>query len=194
MNYMGTHRSKPMLFMRFLSHQCRPTLTGGLFAAVLLGLSSPFATPAAEIAREGSLYPSEPIAVGNFGTDIALFEDTVVVGNWIEERAYVYRRFGGVWSEQHKFVTTGNSVELGNAVAVHGDWMAIAARQEVRYTNNSAGVPIGVSQAGAVKLRKRDLSGQWNFEAEIGSPIPVIGGQYGNAVALTSNRLAVTQL
>ncbi len=178
--------------MRNLINQFRPALTGCLFAAVLLGLS--VSTQAAEIVRDGTLYPSEPIAVGNFGTDIALFNDTVVVGNWIEERAYVYRRTGGVWSEQHKFVNTGSSVEFGNAVAVHGDWMAIAARQGVRYTNNSGGVPIGVSQAGAVKLHKRDLSGQWNFEAEIGSPIPVIGGQYGNAVALTSNRLAITQL
>ena len=180
--------------MRFLNQPFRSAVTGGLFAALLLGLPSPFAGRAAEIAREGTLYPSEPIAGGNFGTDIALFDDTVVVGNWIEERAYVYRRTGGVWSEQHKFVNSGSSVELGNAVAVHGEWMAIAARQGLGYTNNAGGVPIGVSQAGVVKLHKRGPGGQWNFESEIGSPLPVIGGQYGNAVALTSNLLAVTQL
>lgn len=180
--------------MRFLSKPFRSVLSGGLFAAVLLGLPSPFAASAAEITREGALYPSEPILGGQLGTDIALFDDTVVVGNWIEERAYVYRRTGGVWSEQHKFVNNGSSVFLGNAVAVHGDWMAIAAQQAPRYTNNSGGVPIGVSQAGAVKLYQRDLTGAWNSHAEIGSPRPVIGGQYGTAVSMTSNRLAVTQL
>ena len=179
--------------MRILINQIRPALAGGLFAAVLLGLPLPFTAPAAEIAREGSLYPSEPIAFGNFGTDIALFDDTVVVGNWIEERAYVYRRTGGVWSEQHKFVNNGSSVFYGNAVAVHGDWMAIAAQQEVRYTNNAAGVPIGVPGAGAVNLHKRDPSGAWNLETQIGPPNPGNGGQYGTAVSMTSNRLAVTQ-
>lgn len=183
--------------MTSLNQSLRPAQVGCLFAAVLLlGLPSPFAASAAEITREGALYPSEPIAIGNFGTDIALFNDTVVVGNWISGRAYVYRRVGGEWSEQHKFVKAGPSVEYGNSVAVHGDWMAIAARQETGYTNNSGGVPIGVSQAGAVNLHKRDISGAWNFEVQIGPPIPVtvIGGQYGTAVSMTSNRLAVTQL
>ena len=174
--------------MRILINQIRPALT-----AVLLGLPLPFTAPGAEIAREGALYPSEPIAFGNFGTDIALFDDTVVVGNWIEERAYVYRRTAGVWSEQHKFVNTGSSVFYGNAVAVHGNWMAIAAQQEVRYTNNAAGVPIGVPGAGAVNLHKRDPSGAWNLETQIGPPNPGNGGQYGTAVSMTSNRLAVTQ-
>lgn len=179
--------------MRNLINQCRPALVGGLFAAVLFGLSLPFAASSAEIVREGALYPSEPIAVGNFGTDIALFDDTVVVGNWIQERAYVYRRVGGVWSEQHKFVNNGGRVLYGNAVAVHGDWMAIAAMQEVDYTNNSAGVPIGVLAAGAVKLYKRDPSGAWNLDTQIGSPRPAVGSQYGTAVSMASNRLAVTQ-
>lgn len=179
--------------MTFQTQSFRPALTSGLLAAALLGLLFPLATSSAEIVREGSLYPSEPIAVGNFGTDIALFDDTVVVGNWIEERAYVYRRIGGVWSEQHKFVNTGAGVLYGNAVAVHGGWMAIAAIQEPDYTNNSAGVPFGVSQAGLVNLYKRDPSGAWNFDRQIGSPRPASGTQYGTAVSMASNRLAVTQ-
>lgn len=116
----------------------------GLLGLALV-LPGPHLARAAEIVRDAALYPSEPILGGLLGTDIALFDDTVVVGNWIEERAYVYRRVGGVWGEQHKFVNNGTSVEFGNAVAVHGEWMAIAARLAARSTNNSGGVPIAVS-------------------------------------------------
>ena len=35
------------------------------------------------------------------------------------------------WIEQHKFVNSGTDIEFGNAVAVHGDWMAIAARERI---------------------------------------------------------------
>ena len=89
--------------------------------------------------QQAKLTPSDATVGKNFGRQVAIHEDTVVVGAQRDEingtvsgSAYVYTRIGEVWSEQAKLVPADGETNdfFGISVSVSGDTAIIGAYRD----------------------------------------------------------------
>jgi hypothetical protein len=134
------------------------------------------------------------------GSAIATSGDRLVVGapsdgvaNTADGAAFVYRFNAGTWTEEQKLVAPDPlpesgwywpGSEFGSAVAVDGTTIAVGAWGR---DDRAA----GVTDAGAAYVFDY-VSGAWQVSAELFSPEPVNRGQFGKAVALSGDWLAVS--
>jgi trimeric autotransporter adhesin len=148
----------------------------------------------------------------DFGWSVALSGDVLVVGAPFEDSnatgvngqnnnaatdsgaAYVFRRSGGIWAQEAyiKASNTGSNDAFGHAVAVSGDTVAVSA-----YLEDSSATGIGgdqgsgdASDAGAVYVF-RHSGGTWAHEAYVKASNTGVGDQFGHAVAISGDTLAV---
>jgi hypothetical protein len=148
-----------------------------------------------------------------FGVSVALSGDTLAVGANEEDSsatgvegnqsdnsfansgaAYVFTRSGGVWSQQAyvKASNTGANDSFGRSLALSGDTLAVAARDE---DSNATGV--GGNQAspaapdsGAVYVFTRSGS-VWSQQAYVKASNTGSGDAFGGSLALLGDMLAV---
>lgn len=145
-----------------------------------------------------------------FGSDVAVFGDTVVIGAYGEDAAvgqvlngatasanngapgagaaYVFRRTGSLWA-QEAYLKAGNpdiDDNFGYAVAVSGDVIAIGALYE-----DSAQATIGVGAATSTDNSLNDAGAAYLFERTGTSWIPKSYIKAGNAGAGDSFGIAV---
>lgn len=141
---------------------------------------------------DGALKLDTPGLGDAFGSAVAISGDTIVVGAPFREgvsaqgalsdmgAAYVFGRSDGSWSRVAELVPADarNNDLFGSAVAIDGDTIAIGAYQRELGT-------------GAVHLFRK--SGEsWSLESVLNAPQPEAGAQFGWAIALQGNRLAVS--
>jgi len=106
---------------------------------------------------------------------------------------------GGAAIEQAlygKADNTGSNDELGYAVSLSGDWLAVGARKEAsafRGVDQSghAHDDDGADGSGAVYVFHRDAAGDWKQEAFIKASNTGAGDAFGTSVALYGDSLAV---
>ena len=147
---------------------------------------------------------------------ISLFEDTLAVGalfensgatgingdqeNWDAPNSgavYVFtRENGGTWGQQ-AYVKASNTAELdlfGRSVAVYEDTLAVGARLEdsgATGINGDQGDDLSLENTGAVYVFTRDALGTWSQQAYVKASNTGLDDQFGLAVALHGNNLAV---
>jgi hypothetical protein len=151
---------------------------------------------------------------GFFGNSVALSGDTLVVGAPYEAScaagldgdqtntgcpsagaAYVFTRSSSGWGQQAYIKAPNPEADdyFGRSVAVSGDSLAIGARFEAGCSvgiNGDAGNN-GCPDAGAVYVLRR-TAGSWSHEAYVKASNTERGDQFGAAVALSGDTLAIT--
>lgn len=149
------------------------------------------------------LMATDAAAGNNFGNDVAIEGDRVVIGSPNSAprtgtlgagAAYIYSRSGGAWSvsSQVRLVASDRASgdQFGAAVALSGNWAAVGAPDE-----ESA---IGVLSSGSVYLYRWDGS-QWGGGSLLGSRTqsqkiagPALSNErFGCAVAMDGDTLVV---
>jgi len=149
----------------------------------------------------------------NFGISVAIDQDTIVVGadgessfasgvngNQLDNTAskagaaYVFVRSGASWTQQ-AYLKASNPEEddhFGNAVAVHGDRIAVAAEFEDSSASGIDGSQRdnGSEDSGAVYVFERSGT-TWTQDAYIKASNTDTGDSYGASLGLSGNTLAV---
>ena len=164
--------------------------------------------------QEAYIKASNTSARDEFGTSVALWGDTLVVGAPDEDSsatgvdgdqmnedapnsgaAYVFRRTGGVWA-QEAYLKASNSERFdlfGISVALHGDTLAVGALQEDGGAAGVGGDPVNelAPNSGAVYVFRRSGS-VWRQEAYVKASNPEQEDEFGRRVALWDGTLAVS--
>ena len=206
-----------------------PTLSMLLLAGLFLGAcggggdDTPLSgTPAsshqivAQLVQQGYLKASNTNADDQFGQNVALAGDTLVVGAYQERSSaagvngdqadnsepnagavYVFTRTAGVWTQQAylKASNTDAVDGFGYSVALEGDTLVVGAPWE---SSNSTGVngnqaDNSATFAGAVYVFTR-TGGVWTQQAYLKASNSDAGDNFGTAVTLSGETLAVGAL
>ena len=163
--------------------------------------------------QQAYLKASNPDADDRFGTALSLSGETLAVGARREQSAatgvdgdqtsdaaagagavYVFVRAGTTWS-QEAYVKASNTDAgdiFGSAVALSGDLLAVGARNEDSLAWGVNGVQDDNSSpsSGAVYVFTRSGT-SWAQEAYLKAAAPGAGDQFGYALALADDTLAV---
>ncbi len=164
--------------------------------------------------EQAYLKASNTKAGNNFGYAVAIEDDTIVVGAPLESSAsgatpddasavfsgsaYVFERDPATqtWSEQAYLkasnVTAGD--QFGHAVAISGDTIVIGARYE-ESADPSNPADNSVLSSGAAYVFERDLANStWSQQAYLKASNVEAGDQFGHAVAISGDTIAVGAL
>ncbi len=151
-----------------------------------------FARVGASWVPEATLMPPDASAYDWFGSSVALFQDTAIVGcpkidlESLSDlgAAYVYTRSGTNWNLQARFQAPGGVTndQFGCAVALSTNLTVVGACME--YADG-----VG-SFAGAAYVYRR-LGTNWALEARLVAPDPQAGDRFGSAVALDGGTIVV---
>jgi len=165
-------------------------------------------TPLAQLAYGK---PSRTGTRFRFGNAVALDGDTLVVGALQENipptsggadvdevgAVYVFVRTGDVWTQQARLippVVTDQSflLHFGRAVALSGNTLAIGAPGDDSSSKGVGGNPadLGAGESGAVYVYVRSGT-TWTQQAYVKASNTGIGDEFGTAVALSGDLLAV---
>jgi hypothetical protein len=149
-----------------------------------------------------------------FGWSVAIDGDTLVVGAPMEKSsatgvggdqtinttdnhgaAYVFKRSGGVWTQQAylKAGPTPAATSFGSAVAVSGSLIAVAALGDASNATGVNGSPANSSKptSGAVYVFAETSPGVWAQEAYIKGSNPDSNDRFGRSIALNGSTLVV---
>ena len=139
--------------------------------------------------QQATLVASDATDDDNFGTSVAIYGDTIVVGAEFEDAlgvqsgsAYVFTRSGTTWTEQAKLVPSdaAGSNQIGDSVDIDGDTVVIGAPVHTH----------GVSQSGSVYVFVRSGT-TWTEQAELLASAPVSLDRLGNAVGISGDTVVV---
>ena len=161
-------------------------------AAVLLAGLSPVATAQCRTTEKVKFATFDGAGDNRFGTYQDVDGDVMVLGAFLESAvdfesgaAYVYRKVGGTWIEEHKLVAPDGARwdHFGAAVAISGNVVAVAAPGD-------DAVPGGGwwEQDGAVYLFRYQGSA-WVFEQKVISNDLAPDDKFGGSVALDGDAL-----
>jgi uncharacterized repeat protein (TIGR02543 family) len=163
--------------------------------------------------QQAYLKASNTGAGDNFGCDVAISGDTIVIGAWYENSsatgvngnqadnsasasgaAYVFVRTGTTWSQQAylKASKTGAVDQFGLAVAVSGDTVVVGARGE---DSNATGVngnqaDNSASSSGAAYVFVRSGT-TWTQQAYLKASNTEAGDLFGHSVAVSNDTVVV---
>jgi hypothetical protein len=163
--------------------------------------------------QEAYLKASNPQPDDWFGVTVALSNDTVVVGAFLEDScatgingnqannscmnagaAYVFTRIGGVWSQEAylKASNTEGHDQFGWSVALSGDTVVVGAKQEGSCATGINGNQANnaCAAAGAAYVFTR-TEGIWSQEAYLKASNTGPNDQFGWSVALSGDTVVV---
>lgn len=139
-----------------------------------------------EAVADTKLTALEPKEYAFFGYSVAIHGRTAVVGAWGEDSergaAYIYVARNGSWILQDTLRAEDGAPgeRFGHAVAIHGDKIVVGAVYD-----GEAGF-----RAGAAYLFVREGS-SWHFRAKLTAPDAAAYQQFGSAVAMGDDVVAV---
>lgn len=125
------------------------------------------------------LYPSDSTRGDDFGVQLALFEDTLVVGAPRVESAYVFARNGSVWRQVEKLHATDSvrDTRFGSAVDVASE-VAVVGGERSNYSPGAASI-------------YRRCGERWSLEQVVKPPGEGEGGAFGYAVSAFDGEIVV---
>ena len=151
--------------------------------------------------EQAKLTPSDSAADDNFGTAVAISDDTAVIGaigdntNGISSgSAYVFVRSGNTWTQQAK-LTASDATEydqFGWSVAVSGDTAVIGSFRGIDAGTDSGAVYVFVRSGNTwteqTKLSASDDSaGDWfGYSVAVSGDTAVVGANFGDGMTADS--------
>jgi hypothetical protein len=131
------------------------------------------------VTNESQIMDPNAVSIDGFGDAIALDGNTAIVGAPMANKAYVFVRSNGLWSQPAILEASGGGAgdRFGASVAIDGDTAIVGAPN-----HGFLGDPI---QAGAAYLFVRNAStGVWGTPQKIWPLAQKTSDHFGNAVAL----------
>ena len=162
---------------------------GDNFAGTYSGAAYVYVRTGTTWTRQAKLIPSVTRARDEFGTSVAIHNNTIVVGaNYHDDgavdggAAFVFVRNGTTWSEQAKLLASDAADHswFGLSVAIDGNRIAVGAI----YDDATA------TDAGAAYIFQRNGS-TWSQEAKLLAADGAAGDTFGFAVAIEGNRAVI---
>ena len=127
------------------------------------------------------LVASDAMPMFQFGLDVAIDGDTLVVGAGTPSRAYIFERSAGVWSETQILNPPGaSSGSFVNAVDIDGNFLVLGS-------NTQSSTHVG---AGAAYVYRHDGM-QWLYEATLSNSAAKSFERYGSDVAISNDTVIV---
>ncbi|MCC6139643.1 MAG: FG-GAP repeat protein [Nitrospira sp.] len=184
-------------------------LTGCLEHAPSVSAGVP--TLSASLIQQAYAKASNTNSEDQFGIQVALDGDTLVVGAWKEDSSglngiqtdntvgdsgavYVFTRTNGTWVQQAylKASNAGAVDRFGVALALSGDTLAVGAWQEDSAAAGINGIQTDNSavDSGAVYVFTR-TNGSWTQQAYLKASNPGASDLFGSALALSGDTLVV---
>ena len=145
------------------------------------------ARSAAGVSVTGALLAAPVQAGDGFGESVAIDGDWIAVGAPMRAgggAVEIFRRSGSEWTH----VQTVAAVEAANAGLRFGASVALAGSA---LAVGCPGDATGGTEAGGVRVFRRDLPGSWEPEASVTAGDAAAGDLFGAAVALSGDRLLV---
>ena len=135
--------------------------------------------------HQATLTASDPGVNDEFGNDVAIEGDRIVIGAWLANNAvYVFERSNDGWIEQAKIESPAEPFTtsvFGRSVALWGDTIAVG----------DIGAEVDdISYAGAVYIFVRQGE-QWVQQTKLDNPHPEFGDSVGDDIALEGDTLLV---
>lgn len=146
--------------------------------------------------QTAKLIPADGMPGDDFGTDVAIHGDTVIVGavngaggDTYYGTAYVFREQNGEWQQVAELARVGNpqlsiSDTYGGTVALHGDLVVIGNPDDTEIQNS-------ISVKGGAIYVFREVEGNWIFEAKLRAPSRHYDAEFGTSIATDGNRILV---
>jgi hypothetical protein len=179
-------------------------------SAPLAGAVYVFTRTGTDWTQQAYVKASNTEAGDRFGEDVALDGDTLAVGARFEASgvvgnqadnsvsnsgaAYVFKRTAGIWSQEAylKASHPENSNNFAGTITIAGDLVAVGARLEDSGSTGINGNQVSNSapDSGAVYVFKR-TAGVWDQKDYLKASNTGTGDQFGDAVALSGNTLAI---
>ena len=143
------------------------------------------------------------VDTGGLGGAVALAGDTLVIGAAgtdvdAETRAVgavsIFHRDDGGWVPEATILSPviREQTAFGTDVALSGDTLFVAARQDSQAGAGIDPEPGGMlERSGAAHVYRRQPDGSWELEATFKSPTPHTDQEFGDAVAIEGDRIAV---
>ncbi len=141
--------------------------------------------------QQQKLTASDAMASDRFGTTVAIFDNTIVVGAIFEEgigsnrgAAYVFTRNGSTWTEQQKLTAEGDSEDdatFGKSVDIYDDTIVIGANSEDDVGTNRGFVYVFTTTDGST----------WTRQQRFTSSDIQDGDTFGNSVSIYSDTIVV---
>lgn len=141
-------------------------------------------------AQQDRLAPNDIFQVDQFGTSVAVSDNTAIIGSINASApgvanagaAYVYVRSGTVWTQQTKLNATDPANDwFGSAVAIAGGTAVVGSR----FDSHS-----GISAAGSAHVFGR-VGTVWGLQAKLIASDAAANDFFGGSVALEGNTIAV---
>ncbi len=137
--------------------------------------------------QQAKLTAFDPVDFGRFGLSVAVFGETVVVGQYFSQStgppeagsAYVYVRTGGVWTHQAKLTASDAAAgdNFGRAVALSGETAAIGAWQD----DDNAGSAYVFVRA----------NGVWTQQSKLIASDRFAGDRFGGSIAASGETVVI---
>ena len=159
--------------------------TGGSYS----GAAYVFTRSGTSWSQQAKLQASDKAANDEFGWNVAIDGDTIVVGALYEDAAasnagaaYVFTRSGTTWSQQAKIVSSDIQANdyFGNDVGISGDTVVVTAFAE----------DTGGSLAGAAYVFTRSGT-SWSQQAKLQASDKAEGDEFGISVGISGDSVIV---
>ena len=143
--------------------------------------------------QEAELAPADGLNSSYFGSALGIDGDRIVVGAPNDNdlgtgsgSAYVYVRSGGAWALEQKLLASNGVLgdNFGVSVSISGNRIVVGA-----YRAGVIGPPI-IDNTGAAYVFVRGAT-TWTEEAIIRNPNGLANDQFGQAVAISGNRILI---
>jgi len=150
--------------------------------------------------HEAKLEAPDGEANDYFGYDVAIHEDTAIVGASHDGgekgeksgSAHVFVRYGDAWTPQDKLVAPDGSANdrFGNSVGIYGDTAIVGAwwddDNDDEETNNSTN-----SGSAHIYVRNNEGDGTWTHEQKLMDIVGESEDRFGNRVAIYGDTVVV---
>lgn len=161
-----------------------------IFLPLLLLVSTGVMSYAQEIDEE-IIQPNNGASNDNFGVDVAIDGDVMVVGAHKKNagglpdagEVYVYRRTGGVWSLEENLIASDADIsdQFGRSVSIKDDVIAVGCPNDGEAAFN----------AGAVYIFRLDIGGNWVEEEKLMASDAEASDNFGFSLSLDTDRVVV---
>ncbi|MGV6860596.1 MAG: T9SS type A sorting domain-containing protein [Putridiphycobacter sp.] len=145
---------------------------------------------------------SDRIEESNFGSDVAVFEDQIIIGSPVNSEdengqnfltsagaAYVFKKVNGTWTETQKVVASDRvaNARFGEAVSINGNTLVVGASYE-NMDENSANF---VSKAGAAYVFELNQQNVWEETQKIVASDRSSSDYFGNSLRMNGGTIVV---
>jgi len=141
--------------------------------------------------EQAKLTASDGAAIDQFGRQIAIDGDTIVVGARLDDHAggidagsaYVFTRNGTVWTQQAKLIASDAEAgaQFGFSPALAGDTVIIGAHNDDHAGGADAGATYVFTRAGTV----------WTQQSKLTAPDAAAGDAFGGSAALSGDTTVI---